>query len=39
MTLLRASPNKRTFQILLERVFGEQLPLDLGDDNQNPKAA
>jgi hypothetical protein len=33
MTLLRASPNKRTFQILLERVFGEQLPLDLGDDN------
>jgi hypothetical protein len=32
MTLLRASPNKKTFQILLERVFGEQLPLDLGDD-------
>jgi hypothetical protein len=34
MTLLRASPDKRTFRILLERVFGEQLTLDLGDDNQ-----
>ena len=41
MTLLRASPDKRTFRILLERVFGEQLTLDLGDDNQkgDPKAA
>jgi P63C domain len=41
MTLLRASPDKKTFRILLERVFGEQLTLDLGDDNQrgDPKAA
>jgi len=41
MTLLRASPDKKTFQILLERVFGEQLTLDLGDDNLtvDPKAA
>jgi hypothetical protein len=34
MTLLRASPDKKTFRILLERVFGEQLTLDLGEENQ-----
>lgn len=33
MTLLRASPDKKTFQTLMERVFGDQLRLDLGDDN------
>jgi hypothetical protein len=32
MTLLRASPDKRTFQILMERVFGQQMSFDLGDD-------
>jgi hypothetical protein len=40
MTLLRASPDKKTFQMLMERVFGEQLPLDLGDDKMpDDKAA
>jgi P63C domain len=41
MTLLRASPDKKTFRILLERVFGEQLSLDLGEDSftSDPKAA
>jgi hypothetical protein len=34
MTLLRASPDKATFQILLERVFGKQLTLDLGEEKQ-----
>jgi hypothetical protein len=39
MTLLRASPDKKTFQVLLERVFGQQLSLDLGDDPTSDKAA
>jgi len=34
MTLLRASPDKKTFGILLERVFGRQLTLDLGEETQ-----
>lgn len=30
MTLLRASSDKKMFEVLMERVFGEQLSLDLG---------
>jgi hypothetical protein len=33
MTLLRASPDKETFQVLLERVFGEQMSFAFDDDH------
>ncbi len=33
MTLLRASPDKKTFQVLLERVFGEQMSFAFDDDH------
>ena len=33
MTLLRASPDKKTFQVLLERVFGEQMRFAFDDDH------